>query len=277
MKLTRLLTPAAVALAFTMAAGPALAQSDRNDRQQRSRNRSARGTESANQSRESRGDQPRGDVAVRRTEPRTAASRGSSEAQRGGSSGNRGYDAGQNTNQRDNARRNNGGAASSRRYDNRQSDSRGYDNGRYSNRAYDNGRYDNRGYPNRDFGRYGSYDRDAWRNRIRFGLGISIFSGRPFAFRFDYGWRPSFGYRYTMRPGLAYGGMSFLLNPDFAEVYIDGEFVGIARDFGGQPVPVAVGYHRIELYASGFEPVAFDINVMPGQVIPYRGSLNPVY
>ena len=277
MKLTRLFTPAAVALAFTMAAGPALAQSDRNDRQQRSRNRSARGTESANQSRESRGDQPRGDVAVRRTEPRADASRGSSEAQHGGSSGNRGYDAGQNTNQRDNARRNNGGAASSRQYDNRQSDSRGYDNGRYSNRAYDNGRYDNRGYPNRDFGRYGSYDRDAWRNRIRFGLGISIFSGRPFAFRFDYGWRPSFGYRYTMRPGLAYGGMSFLLNPDFAEVYIDGEFVGIARDFGGQPVPVAAGLHQIELYAQGFEPVAIDINVFPGQVIPYRGSLYPVY
>jgi hypothetical protein len=48
-----------------------------------------------------------------------------------------------------------------------------------------------------------------------------------------------------MRPGLAYGGMSFLLNPDFAEVYIDGEFVGIARDVGGQPVPVAVGFHRL--------------------------------
>ena len=40
---------------------------------------------------------------------------------------------------------------------------------------------------------------------------------------------------------------------------------------------VAAGYHRIELYAPGFEPVAFDINVMPGQVIPYRGSLYPVY
>jgi hypothetical protein len=80
-----------------------------------------------------------------------------------------------------------------------------------------------------------------------------------------------------MRPGLAYGGISFLLNLDYAEVYTDGEFVGIARDFGGQPMPVAVGLHRIELYARGFEPVAFDISVFPGQVIPYRGSLYPVY
>lgn len=262
MKLTRLFTPAAIAVAITMAAGPALAQSDRNDRQRGSGNRSARATEPANQGRGSRGDQPRGDVAVRRTEPRADVSRGNSEAQRGGSSDNRGYNAGQNTNQRDSARRNDGVGAGNRQYD---------------NRGYDNGRYDSRDYANRDVARYGSYDRNAWRNRVRFGLGISIFSGRPFALRFDYGWRPSFSYRYTMQPGLAYGGMSFLLNPDFAEVYIDGEFVGIARDFGGQPVPVAVGFHRIELYAQGFEPVAFDINVFPGQVIPYRGGLYPVY
>jgi len=70
--------------------------------------------------------------------------------------------------------------------------------------------------------------------------------------------------------------MSFLVDPDDTEVIIDGVFVGIAREFGGQPVPVAVGYHRIELYAQGCEPVAFDVNVMPGQVIPYRGSLMPV-
>ena len=41
-------------------------------------------------------------------------------------------------------------------------------------------------------------------------------------------------------------------------------------------MPVAVGYHRIELYAPGCEPVVFDVTVMPGQVIPYRGSLMPV-
>jgi hypothetical protein len=123
----------------------------------------------------------------------------------------------------------------------------------------------------------GSYDRNAWRSRLRFGLGLSIFAGSPFRFHFDYGWRPGFDYRYQMRSGVSYGGMSFLLNPDYAEVYIDGNYVGIARDFGGQPVPVAVGFHRIELYAPDFEPAAFDINVYPGQVIPYRGSLVQVY
>ena len=156
-------------------------------------------------------------------------------------------------------------------------DNRAYSSGRSDNRGYSSGRYDNRSYSNRGFRSYGSYNRDAWRGRVRFGLGLSIFSGRPFAFRFDYGWRPSFSYYYSMQPGLAYGGMSFLLDPDYAEVYIDGQFVGIARDFGGQPVPVAVGYHRIELYADGYEPSAFDIQVLPGQVIPYTGNLYPAY
>jgi len=195
-------------------------------------------------------------------------------------------------------------------YDNRSNDNRGYDsraNGSesYGNRAYDNRGYGNpghgnpgygnpgngaRGYDNHAYGYggyngydwnrygwYGSYNRNAWHNQVHFGLGRSIFAGSPFSFRFAYGWQPSFRYRYSVTPGMAYGGMSFLLSPDYAEVYIDSQFVGVARDFGGQPVPVPAGYHRIELYAPGFGPVAFDVNVRPGQVIPYRGSLYPIY
>ena len=204
---------------------------------------------------------------------RSNESRGTDRSYGGGSNDNRGS-----------ANRSYGAQRNDNRGDNRVYDSRRYDDGRASAPRYDTrrdyGRYDNRGsYDRNDYGyrRYGSFNRDAWRGRTFLGLGVSIFAGRPFSFRFDYGWRPNFAYYYPLRSGLAYGGMSFLLDPDFAEVYIDGEFVGVARDFGGQPVPVAVGYHRIELYASGYAPVAFDITVRPGQVIPYRGSLYPGY
>jgi hypothetical protein len=277
MKLTRLFTPAAVALAITVAAGPALAQSNRDDRQRQSPDRLARATESARRGHDASAGRSSGDVAVRRTEPRAETQRGNSAAQVGRPSDNRGYTTGQYADQQPSVRRNDAGGAAGRQYNTRGYDNRQNGNRQYDTRGYDSGRYDTRQYSNRGYAGYREYDRYSWRSNIRFGLGISIFSGRPFAFRFDYGWRPSFSYRYTMRPGLAYGGMSFLLDPDFAEVYIDGEFVGIARDFGGEPVPVAVGFHRIELYAQGFEPVAFDINVFPGQVIPYRGSLYPVY
>jgi hypothetical protein len=71
--------------------------------------------------------------------------------------------------------------------------------------------------------------------------------------------------------------MSFLIDPDEAEIYVDGVFIGRAYEFGGQPVPVGAGYHRVEIYAPGFEGVVYDVNVLPGQVIPYRGSLVPAY
>jgi hypothetical protein len=218
-------------------------------------------------------------VAVRRDSQRGDGS---------GASDNRSYDsrgsARGNTNRSYDNRGSNSGNYNAPRGDNRGYDTRREENWRTNAPRYDNrrdyGRYDNRGDYGRygsGYRRYGSFNRNAWRGRTFLGLGVSIFAGRPFSFRFDYGWRPNFAYYYPMRSGLAYGGMSFLLDPDYAEVYIDGEFVGIARDFGGQPVPVAVGYHRIELYASGYAPVAFDITVRPGQVIPYRGSLYPGY
>lgn len=262
MRLQRLATPTAflltLALATTTFAQPG------SDSRRRGRETGSRDAVSSDQ----RGSR---DVAVRRD-----AQRGGDRAARG--SDNRGYDTRANDN---------------RGYDTRGSVSRGNDNRRTENwrtnpprydSRYDTrrdyGRYDNRGsygWNDHSYRRYGSYNRDAWRGRVFLGLGVSIFAGRPFSFHFDYGWRPSFAYHYPMRSGLVYGGMSFLLDPDYAEVYIDGQFAGIARDFGGQPVPVSVGYHRIELYAPGFAPVAFDITVRPGQVIPYRGSLYPAY
>jgi hypothetical protein len=257
MTLKPFFTPAALALAITMAAAPALAQSGEREQRRRSQNQTTR-SDGGGQVRGSRDNESRRGVAVpRNATPRADNARVDDRQRNGwGSSG----------------RSNNNRSYDNRAYGSRQNDSRAYDN-----RSYGGGRDNNWQSPRRDSAWRGSYDRNAWRSRIRLGLGLSIFAGRPFGFRFDYGWRPRFDYRYQMRPGAAYGGMSFLLNPDYAEVYIDGDFVGIARDFGGQPVPVAVGYHRIELYAQGFEPVAFDINVFPGQVIPYRGSLGPSY
>jgi hypothetical protein len=112
--------------------------------------------------------------------------------------------------------------------------------------------------------------------RPRLALGRTIFAGFPYYHRFDYGWSPAFDYYYyPMVMGVTYGGLAFFVEPPITEVYIDGEFVGIAGDFAGQAVPVLPGSHRIELYAAGYEPVAFDILVNPGEVVPYSGMLYP--
>ncbi len=46
-------------------------------------------------------------------------------------------------------------------------------------------------------------------------------------------------------------------------------------DFGpnAQPLTLRAGNYRVEIQANGYDPVMFDVNVMPGQVIPYRGVL----
>jgi hypothetical protein len=157
-------------------------------------------------------------------------------------------------------------------------DTRGRDDRwRNDNRGYydRNWRYGYRDYGYRDYGWRRHYGSSWWRSTLRFALGLSIFADDPYYYTFNYGWRPGFDYRYSMQRGISYGGLAFDIEPANAEVYIDGQFTGIAGEFGGQPVPVAPGYHRVELYAPGYDPAALDIRVMPGQVVPYRGTLYP--
>jgi len=82
----------------------------------------------------------------------------------------------------------------------------------------------------------------------------------------------------TAVPGApAYGGISIEVTPSDAEVWVDGGYAGRADDFGPQarPLTLAAGLHRIEVRAPGFVPLAFDVTVTPGYVVPYQGVLQP--
>ena len=71
------------------------------------------------------------------------------------------------------------------------------------------------------------------------------------------------------------GGVSFEISPSDAEVFVDGSYVGTVDQFGPQsePLQLTAGRHRIELRASGMQPMSFDANIVAGQVLPYRGTL----
>jgi hypothetical protein len=72
------------------------------------------------------------------------------------------------------------------------------------------------------------------------------------------------------------GGISFTVTPLDTLVYVDGHYVGITSGFSGsQPLSVAAGSHRIELQATGYEPIAFQVNVVAGKVVPYQFDLRP--
>ena len=161
-------------------------------------------------------------------------------------------------------------------------DNRGADNRRFDNGSFDNRRFDNRGLDNRRFSapivRGRSYSPRIIVPRIYrpgFSLGFGLFFGRPLPYRYSY---PAYGYGYG-RPAVAYGAISFQLNPGNAGVYVDGNYMGQAIDFcdSTRPLSLTAGTHRIELEADGYEPVAFDVNVVPGELLPYQGSLQPAY
>jgi PEGA domain-containing protein len=89
---------------------------------------------------------------------------------------------------------------------------------------------------------------------------------------------PPYGYPGYAVSGRPYGGVRIDLPQRDAEVYVDGYFVGIVDDFDGafQHVNVEAGPHRIEVRAPGFETIAFEVNIEPGQTITYRAPMRPL-
>ena len=73
------------------------------------------------------------------------------------------------------------------------------------------------------------------------------------------------------------GDLRLDVKPKDAQVYIDGYYVGIVDDFNGryQRLNLAPGPHHVELGATGYELLAFDINIEPRQTVDYRGNLTP--
>jgi hypothetical protein len=112
----------------------------------------------------------------------------------------------------------------------------------------------------------------AFRPRLRLGLGIYL--GYPVAYPSWYDPYLSTSYSWY-RPGISYGGVSFDIQPADAEIFVDGDYVGVVQDYGpyAAPLTLPAGTHHIDLQAEGFEPLSFDITVVPRQVIPYQGTL----
>jgi hypothetical protein len=71
------------------------------------------------------------------------------------------------------------------------------------------------------------------------------------------------------------GGVSFEITPSTAQLFVDGSQVGTAGQFGPttQPLGLTSGHHRIEIRAPGYQTMSFDVDIVAGQVIPYKGVM----
>jgi hypothetical protein len=118
-----------------------------------------------------------------------------------------------------------------------------------------------------------------------FGYGLGYLYYDPFWYG-GYGYDP-YGYGYGGSGGYYYGSggysqtyrdagsMRLKVKPRDAQVYVDGYFVGVVDSFDGvfQKLTLDGGNHRIEIKADGFEPVALDVLITPGETVTYKGEL----
>jgi hypothetical protein len=162
----------------------------------------------------------------------------------------------------------------------------------YNNRPYYNRPYDNRPYYNRP-----SYVRPyyapryvrpyysrpyVFRPRVRLGFGVIVGYPVPYAYAYPYP-VPVYGYAAPSAPVIVgpnstqYGGVSLEISPSDASVYVDGAYAGLVEDFDGtqQTLTLSNGRHRIEITAPGYAPMTFDVDIYPGQIVPYQGNLQP--
>ena len=120
--------------------------------------------------------------------------------------------------------------------------------------------------------------------RPRYSIGFGMFCGYPVPYTYSYPYPiVVYGYRAPrervfITPGSPYyGGVALEMTPYDADVFVDGEYAGRVEDFDGttQPLTLSAGMHQIDVQAQGYEPMRFNVEIQPGQVIPYRGDLRP--
>ena len=120
--------------------------------------------------------------------------------------------------------------------------------------------------------------------RPRFSIGFGIYAGFPVPYTYSYAspiW--VYGYRaprervFVTAGSPYYGGVALEMTPYDADVFVDGTYAGRVEDFDGatQPLTLTTGVHEIEVQAQGYEPMRMNVEIQPGQVIPYRGDLRP--
>ena len=96
-----------------------------------------------------------------------------------------------------------------------------------------------------------------------------------------YGWYDPWGYGYDPYPGgysygyYAEGALKLKVTPRQAEVFVDGYYAGSVDDYDGlfQRLRLESGPHRIEVRLDGYEPLSFEVRVLPNRTITYRGEM----
>jgi len=125
---------------------------------------------------------------------------------------------------------------------------------------------------------------------LGFGLGYLYYDpfgyGSAYGYGYDpYGYGGGGGYQpygtgggYAPSTPVDGGSLRLKLKPREAQVFIDGYYVGIVDSYDGafQKLSVERGGHRVELKADGYEALAFDVLITPGETVTYKGEMKRI-
>ena len=112
------------------------------------------------------------------------------------------------------------------------------------------------------------------------GFGLGYFYYDPYAWYpgvySGYGYNSPYPYSRSIS-SFDSGHLRLHVSPRDAQVYVDGYYVGVVDDFDGivQALQLESGPYRIEVVAPGYEPLEFDVRIIRGRKITYRGTLIP--
>ncbi|MCA1563207.1 MAG: PEGA domain-containing protein, partial [Acidobacteria bacterium] len=72
-----------------------------------------------------------------------------------------------------------------------------------------------------------------------------------------------------------HGQLRLKVKPRDAQVLVNGYFVGRVDDFDGvfQRLTLETGGHRVEIRAPGYAPLVFEVMILLGETVTYRGEL----
>jgi hypothetical protein len=96
-----------------------------------------------------------------------------------------------------------------------------------------------------------------------------------------YGYYDPWGWYDPYPPAVAYdntgydGALKIKVKPRQAEVFVDGYFAGSVDDYDGafQKLRLEPGPHRIEIRLDGYEPLSFEVRILPDRTVTYKGEL----
>jgi hypothetical protein len=91
-----------------------------------------------------------------------------------------------------------------------------------------------------------------------------------------YGGNEAYESQSYSQPDELKGSLRIKVKPREARVIVDGAFVGTVDDFDGvfQKLSLPEGRHQISLQLDGYEPVSFDVMIVAGETVNYKGELH---